>query len=203
MTEYGAPPDGWWESAQRISKHCAATYRGDHVIPYRDRCEHALDGIVEHVASHGWPADDIDPVFRAARRALDHATWEARKHIFRREFWLEPSGTYDTLAESVTDRIAVWQVIWSFTPGQWEAVWAVAEADKRGGKWRDGAALVGAHPGTFSTQLAHARARARAAWIAPGETPPGHYGYARDAPGDYRNWRGQRRRHQRRKAAGT
>lgn len=164
-------PDGWEHAAARIARISASRFRGGRIFTYHDRVDLALGGIIESIAEHGWPDSD-KPLYHAADNGIRREEREMTKHIMRGSYWVEPRGGADSLAEAVTDRIAVWQICWLFTEGQWAAVWALAEVMKRGGGRHEAAALLGANLGTYSVQLSNARRRARAVWVAPGDTPP-------------------------------
>ncbi len=166
-------PEGWDQSAERIAWHCARTRRGDTPgLSLDDRHDAALDGIIELVAEHGWPADEGN-LFRAGFAAIKREAYEHFKHVRRWTFWYEPPGTLDPIAEKITDKLAVWQVAWELTETQWAAVWALAEVGKRGGTWRDAADLLGKSPASYRTALYEARKRCRGLWLAPDETPRG------------------------------
>jgi len=169
-------PEGWDQSAERIAWYCAKARRGDTpALTLSARHEAAFTGIIDHIAGHGWPEGDDGPLFRAAWAAIAHEAHEAGKHVRHWSFWYEPPGVADPIGEAVTDKIGAWQVAWSLTEHQWAVVWALTEAIKRGGTWRDAAASLGMSPGAYRMTLHVARKKARALWVAPGETPPGHW----------------------------
>lgn len=164
-----------WESAERIAWYCARSRRAaTPMMTLADRREAAFIGIVDHVAEHGWPDDD-GPLFRAARAAIERESHETIKHVIHGHFWCEGPGVTDPIGEAVTDRIGVHQVTWIFTEHQWRVVHALAEVLKREGTWRDAAALLEMSPGAYRQILYVARQKARGAWVAPGETPRGHW----------------------------
>jgi hypothetical protein len=184
--------DSWWESANRIAIHCAATHPAPRYLTHAERIDAALDALIQHVHENGWPATELKPLFLAASNGIEHATYEHTKHIGRGNYWVEPPGIIDPIAEAVTDKIGVRQVCYLFTLAELEAVEALAEVLKRGGTYKDAAALIGKTPSTVSSLLATARAKARQHWVAPGEhVPPG--AYSTDRGGDAREWRKARR----------
>ena len=167
-------PAGWWDSAERIAAWSARTTRG--ATPWltiADRTDAALDAILEEIESAGWPGKGLHPLFRAAARGIAHREHEARRHLAHAEFWLPVRGSSDGLAESVTDRLGVRQLVWALPADQWAVVWAAAETMLRDGTQADAAALAGLPVPVFKQRLSRARKTARALWISPGETPPG------------------------------
>lgn len=183
-------PDGWWESANRIATHCAITHPSPPYLTREERTDAALDSIVQHVHDHGWPTIDLHPVFQAGSNGIDRATHQRAKHLTRGHYWVEPSGHPDALAEHVTDRIAIWQLCWIFTQAEWEAVWALAEVMRHGGKHSAAASLLGITDAAFAQRLLLARRRAAALWIAPGETPSRRYYASHNSkPTRYQTWR--------------
>lgn len=187
-------PEGWHEVTGRIARISASRFRGGSCFTWAERVDLALGGIIEAIAEGGgWP-DGEKPLFRAADNAIRREEREITKHQMRGSYWVDVRGGADELAEAITDRVAVWQVIWAFTDGQWAAVWAMAEVKKRGGGWHEAAALLGANPATFSVQLALARKRARALWVAPGDTAPGLWAQDPKGPADRRPTSQLRRR---------
>jgi hypothetical protein len=164
-------PEGWAESVARIARMCASRTWAGGALTYAERADVAAGGILDHVAElGGWP-EGVKELFRAGDNAIKREAREQAKHIRHLSFWTEPRGSADPIGEGVTDRVAVWQVTWALTDGQWAAVWAMAEAIRRGGGRREAAALLGANVNAFGLQLSLARKRARALWVAPGDTP--------------------------------
>lgn len=202
MTLTPVPPvDGWWDSANRIAGYAANTYRGPHYLTREERFDAALDAIVQHVHEHGWPRINLHPVFQAASNAIDRDTNRRAAHLTHGNFWVEPPGQHDALAEAITDRIGIWQLAWSFNDTEWQCIWALSEVMKHGGDYRDAAALIGKTPSVVASHLHAARKKARARWVAPGDTPPGRYGADRErTTSTSKDWRKQRR-HQNRKRA--
>lgn len=189
------PPDGWWESANRIAVHCAATHPSPPYLTREERADAALDSIVQYVHDRGWPSSDLHPVFQAGSNGIDRATYERAKHAGRGHYWVEPPGMADALGENITDRIGVWQLCWAFTPAEWAAIWALAEVMKHGGGCQAAASLLGITESALAQRLMVARQRAAALWIAPGETPRRRY-YASNSnrPTRYQTWQYNRAR---------
>lgn len=194
-------PDRWEEDAARVARISASRFRGGQMFTYHERVDLALGGVIEALAELGrWPADE-KPLFRAADNAIRREEREHTRHIVHWTFWYEPRSGADTMAEQVTDKIAIWEVAWALSPGQWAAVWAWSETLKRNGTHRDAAALIGSTLGTYYAQLTLARKRARAWWVAPGDTPRGHWSQDKTSVrGD--GYSHQMRRRLRRRAGG-
>ncbi len=169
-------PEHWHEDVARIARMSASRFRGGGMFTRAERVDLAGGGIIEHIAEHGWPADE-KILFRAADNGIRREQREQGKHQMRGVYWLEPRGTADPIGETVTDRLAVWQIVWALTDGQWAAVWAWAEVMKRDGTHEDAAALLDLGLNAFRLQLSLARKRARALWVAPGDTPPRHWAH--------------------------
>jgi hypothetical protein len=175
-------PDGnshaewWWEVVQRIARTCAARGFGGHGLNREDRYEAAYTAIVEYLCEEGWPSDE-KPLYRAGTRGISQAGAEYARHWTARAvgYWHEPPAGIDAVGEAITDRIAIHQLTWAFTEKQWEAVWALAEVMKRDGSYRDAARLLGKPEASYHAILTLARNRARALWVAPGETPRKHW----------------------------
>lgn len=165
----------WHDSAERIARHEACTFRGPFILSLEDRFDAAMDGIVAYVHCHGWPEDNLHPVFQAASNAIGRATDEQSKHLHWWSYWHEPPGDSDALAESVADRIGARQVTHALTQGEWAAVWALMEAGKVEAGYEVAAAMLGITPAALSTRLSTARQTARRLWVAPGDTPRGQY----------------------------
>lgn len=165
----------WFDSAERIARHEACTFRGPPVLTLDDRFDAAMDGIVAYVHAHGWPDDDLHPVFQAATNAIGRATDERAKHLHYWSYWYEPPADRDSLAENVADRIGVQQLTYALTKGEWAAVWALMEAGRVGAGYEVAAAMLGISPAALATRLSTARQTARKLWVAPGETPRGQY----------------------------
>lgn len=162
------------ENMTRISWHCART---SHPSAYRltldDRQETALDGIIEYVVDNGFP-NQVNPLFRAGTAAIQLAVFRAGAPLRPRgmSYWVEPPAPQDAIAEAITDKIAVWEICWALSDIEWGAVWALAEAYRRGGGLNEAAAILGVHKVMLESRLAVARRRARSLWVAAGETPP-------------------------------
>ena len=193
--------EGRWQSMERIAQHVANTHpgRSSSSLTTEQRFDAALDALVQYVADHGWPAGDFGDMFRAAANGVRISMYEADKHVRHWSYWHEPPAPVDALAEAITDKIAVWEICWSLTPGQWAAVWATAEVMKYGGGRSEAAALTGKRVGAHTQLLITAREKARAAWVAAGETPRGHYHpYASGAGRRLGEWHRSRERATRR-----
>ena len=166
---------GEWASLVKMAQHCAETWHGGTpltVLTYADRRELALGGMLDHLGTRGW--DDDKALFRSGANAIGRAADEAGKHAGRSWFWDRHDGP-DWLAEEVTDRVAAVQVLGALTPAERAAVLAMAET----GNWRDAAGQLGLARAAMSQRLSHARARARALWIPPDETPGARYAPSR------------------------
>lgn len=169
-------PEGACKSMERIAQRCAATFPGAWVLGLAGRYDAALMAITEYAGEHGWPAGDLKPLFRAGSTAISRATRQAQRHLpLDLGSWREPPGLADSLAEAVTDRIGIRQLVRALPDAEWEAVWALAEVMKLGGGYRDGAALLGISAAAMSARLSRARQQARELWVAPGETPTGRF----------------------------
>lgn len=170
-----------FESIERIAWHCARHSRGSTPrLTLEERYEAALNGIVERVHAEGrWP-DKVQMLFTAGSDAIWRENHERGKNLHHAAYWLGTHGEPDEIAEQITDRIAVHEITWLFSREQWEAVWALAEVQKRDGSIREAAALLGISDSALVNRLLYARQKARAAWVAPGETPRGMYRPARD-----------------------
>ena len=143
---------------------------------YLDKYDAALDALVEFMAERGWPdGEDFKPMMAFAGAAVNRAYHESVRHLAHAGFWTRPPGNEDSLAEKITDRIGISQLTWAFTESEWQAVWALAEAIRRGGDKRTAAASLGLGDGAFTQRLYMARKRAYQLWVAPGETPRGRY----------------------------
>lgn len=178
-------PEGWAESVSRIARMCASRTWAGGALTYTERADVAAGGILDHIAERGgWPEGSVKELFRAGDSAIKREAREQAKHIRHLSYWTEPRGSADPIGENVTDRVAVWQVTWALTDGQWAAIWALSEVMKRGGGRHEAAALLGANVNAFGLQLSLARKRARALWVAPGDTPPRLW--AADPKGDSR-----------------
>jgi hypothetical protein len=192
-----AGEDHWTESARRIAWHCARTTPVlNPAFPPADRYEAALDGIIAYAARYGWPEDSLKPVFRAGSNAIGHENDERTKHLPHGIAWLPVPGQRDQLAEDVTDRVGIWQLCQLFTDTEWAAVWALAEVLKYGGGYREAAALLGLQDGTIAARLWTARGKARANWVAPGDSPVPRYDRHRGRPGTrprYQRWKYRRK----------
>ncbi|HWD76723.1 MAG TPA: hypothetical protein VG371_16425 [Solirubrobacteraceae bacterium] len=167
-----------WESMERMSGYIARTHpapaRPD--FGYLDKYEAALDALVEYMAERGWPdGQDFKPMMAFAGAAVNRAYHESVKHLAHASFWARPPANEDSLGEKITDRIGVHQLCHAFTESEWQAVWALAEAIRRGGDYRDAAASIGLGDAAFTQRLYLARKRAFQLWVAPGETPRGRY----------------------------
>jgi hypothetical protein len=165
-----------FESMERIAMHTARVHYSSPRPGWglMERYDAALDALVEFVTENGWPAND-KPLFNAAGNGINKADRERVKHIAHRAFWVEPPGADDAIAEAVTDKIGIRQLCWAFTESEWQAVWALAEAIRRGGDYRAAAASLGLRDAVFQQRLYMARKRAFRLWVAPGETPRGRY----------------------------
>lgn len=194
-----------WQSMERISQHVANTHpgRSSSSLTTEQRFDAALDALVQHVADRGWPdGQDFGDMFRAAANGVRTSMYEADKHVRHWAYWHEPPSPVDALAEAVTDRLATWEICWSLTPGEWASVWATAEAMRLGGGRALAASLTGKRVGAHTQLLITARAKARAAWIAAGETPRGHYHpYASGTGQRLGEWHQSRKRATRRELA--
>lgn len=167
----GALPEHWEKDVGRIARMSAARFRGGAIFTHAERVDLAEGGIIEYVSENGWPDGD-KPLFRAADNAIRHEEREYLKHLKHGRYWYEVPGISDPIGEAITDKIAVWQIAWAFTDGQWAAIWALAEVMKTGGGRREAARLLGMNVNAFALQISLARKRARALWVAPGDTPP-------------------------------
>lgn len=169
-----------------------------------ERYDAALDAVVDWVADHGFPAphDDIKPLAAAADNAIQRAAYHLRLDFRHANFWLPAPGNPDHLAEDVTERLAVHQLCYEFTGAEWEAIAALAYAIGCGEDSRWAAQQIGIDPGTFKARIHAARKRARALWVAPGETPRGHYQPMGAHPSSLHvTLKGRRQRDRRREAA--
>lgn len=152
-----------WKSLQKMAQHCADTWRGDvplRVLPYHERHVAALDGMIGHLAAHGWDSDKA--LFRAGAAMIGREASQRVKHASR-AWWSGDRLDPDWLAEMVTDQIAARQVLAALTPGERNAVLLAVDNGGKGQRGRE------------SNLLTRARRRARSLWVAPGETPRGRY----------------------------
>jgi hypothetical protein len=156
----------------RIAAYCAGTHPSwsRPGFGHGEKSDAAFDAIIADLADNGWP-DEVSDLFQAGMSGINHALWNTRKDINHRHLWLPTSGG-DELAEAITDRIGVWQLVWTLAPAEWAAVWAVAEVMQWQGDHAAAAALLGISVSALRGNLCRARERCRALWIAPGETPP-------------------------------
>lgn len=145
-------PDGWFDRVQSIAGYCAGGRYSPGSLPLDERFDAALDAILAELAANGWPGN-LHVLFRAGNTGVANAEYEGRKHVARGHLWIRPAGADDALAEAITDKIAVWQVAWSFTEVQWRAVWALAEAIGSGGGYREAIAISGLSPTAFTKRL--------------------------------------------------
>ena len=174
LTEPDDP--GWCESAQRIAWRCAATYPGAAILMLSERYDAALDAIVEYVAEHGWPDGPLKPVFTAGTSGIGRASHEYGKHVRHAGYWATGTpGSSDSIGEHITDKLGVHQLTHAFTDGEWAAIWALSEALKWGGGYKDAAIALGISEAATAERLRAARQRARTLWVAPGDTPTGPY----------------------------
>ena len=202
MTDPDELPEGWWEHAGAIAGIAARKWFGGDTLPYSDRKHAALDGIVEEVMEAGWPGpgETFGRLFLAANNGMRHEQREAQKHLQWWAHWRDGDGITDALAESVTDRVAIWQVSWALTPAEREAVWALAEVQRWGGSNEDAAALLGINPGAYYMRIKNARRKAREWWVAPGDTAPrrnaafSRGGKGRNVRTKLSDWRAHRQR---------
>lgn len=169
-------PEGWDESAERIARYCARSREAaTPTMTYADRVDAALGGIIDYLADHGWPPRSDHPLFQAARAAIERESHETLKHVLHGHFWCEAPGTADPIGEAVTDKLGVHQLTRAFTDHQWAVVWTLADVLRHGGTWHAAAARLGMTPGAYRMTLHVARRKARQLWVAPGETPRGHW----------------------------
>jgi hypothetical protein len=166
-----------WATAESIARICASSRLVDNHpdFGWRQRCDAALDGITGHILECGWPDGPLKPLYDAANAEIMKQRREILKHQHWGNFWVAPTGACDQIAEDIADRIGVRQVCWSFSPGEWEAVWAEAERIRRGEDRAFAAALIGISAGAFTNRLMKARRRAAALWVAAGDTPARRY----------------------------
>ena len=178
MTDPDGLPDGWWSVAESIAgavaRNRSAVDSGIPRLPYADRREAAIDGIVAEVHENGWLAggEQAKRLFRAAQNAIDRASDEAAKHIRWWSYWYDAPGQADALGEAVTDKIGVHQLCYTFTDEEWSAVWALARVQAWDGAGPEAAALLQVPYPVFHRRLFKARQRARPLWVAPGDTAP-------------------------------
>lgn len=171
----GEVSEGWYDSIDRISWYCAKAHRAQTpLLTLSQRHDAALDGIIEWVHQHGIPTSDA-PLFRAARAAIEAEAHHSLKHLNHGHFWVEPPGITDPIGETVTDKVAAWQIAWALTEHQWNVVYALTEAYRRGLTWHEAAAALDMKPGAYRQILMVARKKARELWVAPGDTPRGHW----------------------------
>lgn len=179
-----------WASLGRLAWYAARRWRGPYdILGASERHEAALTGIVAAVAAG---VDDDHALIRAGQAAIQHEVHEAVKHERHAGYWVP--GDADYLAEAVTDRVAVHQVTWMFTPGEWLAVYATAMAAGTGASSAEIAAAAGMTVSAYKDRLRAARARGRALWTAPGDTPPRRYAPGHTPVHDYRRERNRERR---------
>lgn len=160
---------------ERIARHCGRTHRA--LTPWlsiHERAEAALDGIVAEIHANGWPEKE-KVLFDAGSTEITRQVREPTRHLTRWSFWVEPPGQFDAIGERITDRIAVWQMVWALTDDEWATVWALGEAMRRGEGKATAAALAGMSMTRFTDNLHSARVKCRANWCAPGETVQPYY----------------------------
>lgn len=163
-------PAGWDESIGRIARHCAKTNPSDinrYWLTEEARYDAALFSITQYIADHGWP-ESMKPLFQAGSNGVYNAVHETRKHVF---YWAHWDGHHlgrDHLAEAITDRVAVRQLLRVLNPSERDAVEALAWTLDRGG-YKAAAALLGISDAAMAQRLTYARKTARTLWCAPGE----------------------------------
>ncbi len=168
-------PDDWWDRTERIAWWCARSRQSDTPgLTRHQRHDAALDGILDYIGEAGWPDREHD-LYQAAWRGIAHEAHEQGKHVRHWSHWYEPPGQADALGEAITDKLAIWQAVWSLTDLEWTCVWALGEQIRRGGTWQDAAAWCKMKPGAYRERLAEARRKIRRVWVAPGETPRSHW----------------------------
>lgn len=185
MTDEEGLPDGWCESAERIAGYSASHHRGQNRwLTHQEKREAALDAIIEHVHDHGWPApgESFRPLFYAAANGIARANYDRHMHPRHWSYWHPVPSEQDALAERVTDRIGVYQLLDALGDKERDAVLALAEVLKdtsihqRKGSpeptaTEQAAALLGVDRAVYGWRLKAARKKARSLWVAPGDTP--------------------------------
>jgi hypothetical protein len=162
-----------WDRMPRVARHCASTGPGRYSAPWvqlQDRCDAALDAITVYVAGNGWPGDDFRPLLQAAGRALQHLERDVPLHLRNRGYWL-PRGRNGAIEDEVTDRVGVTQLLGGLTVTERAVVCALADAYLTGGGVAEAAESLGMTYSAYVQRLYAARQRARALWVAPGDTP--------------------------------
>lgn len=159
----------WWPAGDRDDQYAAAWH-----------------GIVEHLYTADEEPTRID-LMEAGRRALVQDVRAAmRHHGARRDttnngaryavYWTWAGRAIPSPEHGIVERLALWQILGTLTPGQLAAVEALAAA----GDYEEAARLVGTSESGLKSQLMKGRRRFRELWH-EGETPSGHWGCDRRA----------------------
>lgn len=166
--------------------------------PAGDREDHyaaAWHGIVEHLYSATTPPTRAE-LMEAGRRTLATEVRDTIRHRGARRdatnngarhaaYWDWAGRAVPSPEAAIVDRTALYQILPTLTPGQRDALIALATA----GDYAAAAELLGSSEAALKSQLMHGRRRFRALWH-EGETPSAHWGVDRRA-GTHRGTVGQ------------
>jgi hypothetical protein len=173
----------------RLAVHTAGTMASD----WHDRYETAWSAIAEHLytAEH-WPprhdlvragqlaiyavVDDERQAYGYYRRKTDGAEHGAFSSPAFRTYWWELSGAAHSPESRIVEAYALSQILPALTPGQTEAIAALAAH----GDWHRAAAALGMTYSAFRSQVAKGRLRFFALWH-EGEAPSRVWGCDRRA----------------------
>lgn len=159
----------WWPAGDRADQYAAAWH-----------------GIVEHLYASTAPPTRGE-LMEAGRRALVAEVRDSMRHRGARRdttnngaryaaYWDWAGRATPSPENAVVDRIALYEILPALTPGQQEALIALASA----GDYATAAGLLGVSEAGLKSQLMLGRRRFRALWH-EGEEPSAHWGVDRRA----------------------
>jgi DNA-directed RNA polymerase specialized sigma24 family protein len=158
-------------------------------LPSGDRQDQHADawhGIVEHLYRSTSPPPRVE-LLVSGRRALVAEVRDTMRHRgMRRDatnngaryaaYWEWAGRAVPSPEAAIVERTALYQILSTLTPGQQDALVALASA----GDYATAAEFLGVSEGGLKSQLMHGRRRFRALWH-EGETPSKHWGVDRRA----------------------
>lgn len=159
----------WWPAGDRDDQYAAAWH-----------------GIVEHLYASTTPPTRGELMEAGRRTLVADVKATMRHHGARRDasnngaryaaYWEWAGRAAPSPEAAVVERIALYEILPTLTPGQQEALIALAS----GGDYATAAALLGVSEGGLKSQLMHGRRRFRTLWH-EGEEPSAHWGVDRRA----------------------
>lgn len=150
-----------------------------------DAYQTAWDGLVDHLLNAQTRPDPAD-MLNAARHSLSRRARETEHHHGRHHrydgqaaprfmaYWDALSRRSHSPEEKVVEKITLWQIWPTLTPGQREVLLALAVHED----YARAAQALGKNPRTFNVLISQGRNRFRALWH-EGETPSRQWGMDR------------------------